>query len=316
MALINPPAWMQAGSYPARTDRLALTALLSYPGFAVDESRPMRIRQGIKPSYQNQQLRVRAATTPNMTVIVSGGFAIIDQHDTGGSGTYIIANDGDVTLTVQPAGGAGQYRRDTVVVSAYDAEYSGSVSEARLEVIQGPYAATAGAAVRGSLPANAQILADLAIGPSQASVAAGNITDVRQYTVTAGGIVPVSSSVAPNRLAPGQMQYLTDLDQFQYGRTNGAIGTVYPNQRYQTGSVSMTWTSGTAGQWVEQSVTFPTPFASTPTVHVTPQASIPSVGGTTTLMWGVAGVTTTGCVVRALRSTAFSGQPFAWTAFQ
>ncbi|MER6191768.1 hypothetical protein [Streptomyces cyaneofuscatus] len=315
MALINPPAWMQAGSYPARTDRLALTALLSYPGFAVDESKPMRIRQGIKPSYQNYQLKVRAATTPNMTVLVSGGFAIIDQHDTGGSGTYIVANDGDVTLTVQPAGGAGQYRRDTVVVSVYDAEYAGSVSEARLEVIQGPYAATAGAAVRGTLPANAQILADLAIGPSQASVAAGNITDVRQYTVTAGGIVPVSSSAAPNRLAPGQMQYLSDLDQLQYGRTNGTIGTIYPNQWYQRGSVPITWTSGTAGTWVEVPVTFPTPFASVPTVIVTPQGNIPSVGGTTALQWGVSGATTTGCVVRAMRSTAFTGQPFGWVAF-
>ncbi|MEU0157929.1 hypothetical protein ABZ154_03550 [Streptomyces sp. NPDC006261] len=316
MALINPPAWMQAEAYPARTDRLALTALLSYPGFAVDESRPMRIRQGIKPSYQNQQLRVRAATTPNMTVIVSGGFAIIDQHDTGGSGTYIVANDGDVTLTVQPAGGAGQYRRDTVVASVYDAEYAGSVSEARLEVIQGPYAATAGATVRGSLPPNAQILADLAIGPTQPSVATGNITDVRQYTVTAGGIVPVSSSVAPNRLAPGQMLYVTDLDQFQYGRTNGTIGTVYPNQRYQQGSVPVTWTSGTAGTWVQVDVTFPSPFASVPNVHATPQAAIPSVGGTTTLMWGVSGVSTTGFSLRALRSTSFTGQPFAWTAFQ
>lgn len=221
MALINPPAWMQAGSYPARNDRLALSSLLAYPGFQVDEATPLRIRQGVKPSYQNYQLKVRAAATPNMTVIVSGGFCFIDQHDTGGVGTYICANDADVVLTVQPAGGAGQYRKDTVVASVYDAEYAGSASEWRLEVIQGPYAASAGATVRGTLPPNAQVLADLSIGPGQTSIAAGNITDLRNYGVAAGGIVPVTSANTPPRPHPGQVLYQTDTDRFFYGKADG-----------------------------------------------------------------------------------------------
>lgn len=221
MATINPPAWMQAGSYPARNDRLALTALLAYPGFLADEATPMRIRQGVKPSYTNYQLKVRAAPTPNMTVIVSAGFAFIDQHDTGGTGTYVGVNDADVTLTVQPAGGAGQYRKDTVVASAYDAEYAGAVSEWRLEVIQGPYAASAGATVRGTLPANAQILADIALAPSQASVGAANITDVRQFSVALGGVLPVASNAALTRPHPGQLVYLTDTDVFEVGQQAG-----------------------------------------------------------------------------------------------
>ncbi|MGI3198449.1 hypothetical protein ACRJ4B_16160 [Streptomyces sp. GTA36] len=240
MTVINPPSWMQAGSYPARNDRLALSALLSYPGFAADEATPTRIRQGIKPSYQNQQMKVRAAATPNMTVIVSGGFAYVDQHDTGGIGTYIVTNDGDVTLNVSPAGGAGQYRKDSVVCSVYDAEYAGSVSEARLEIIQGPYAATAGATVRGSLPPNAQILADISIGPSQTSVSAANIADVRNFSVAAGGVLPVASNVAPPRPHPGQMMYLTDTDSFTYGKADGTVGTL----RADTGWIGMTLPSG------------------------------------------------------------------------
>ncbi len=228
MTVINPPAWMQAGSYPARNDRLALSGLTAYPGFAADEATPLRIRQGVKPSYQNYQLKARAAATPNMTVIVSGGTAYIDQHDTGGVGTYIVANDGDVTLTVAPAGGAGQYRRDTVVVSVYDAEYAGSASEARIEIIQGPYAASAGATVRGSLPSNAQLIADIALAPSQTSVAAANITDLRQYSVAAGGVLPVPSSAAPNRMHPGQVLYLTDLDTFRYGKSDGTSTDYMP----------------------------------------------------------------------------------------
>ncbi|MFF8447868.1 hypothetical protein ACF06Q_09225 [Streptomyces leeuwenhoekii] len=223
MALINPPIWLQAGSYPARSDRLAITAGLAYPGFAVDEATPLRIRQGVRPSYQNQQFRVRAAPTPNMSVIVSGGIAFIDQHDTGGVGTYVVVNDADVVLNVNPAGAAGQYRKDTVVVSVYDAEYAGSVSEARLEVIQGPYATSAGATVRGTLPPNAQVLADINIGPGQTSIAAGNIIDVRNYTVSLGGIVPVPSNITPNRPHPGQVFYQPDRDQFVYGDSSGVV---------------------------------------------------------------------------------------------
>ncbi|MFJ8144692.1 hypothetical protein ACIQ6R_06405 [Streptomyces sp. NPDC096048] len=226
MALINPPIWLQAGSYPARSDRLAIAALMSYPGFQVDEATPLRIRQGIKPSYQNAQLKVRAAPTPNMSVIVSGGFAFIDQHDTGGTGTYIVCNDADVIRTVQPSGGAGQYRKDTVVVSVYDQEYAGDISEARIEVIQGPYAATSGATVRGTLPPNAQILADITVGPSQASIGNNHISDVRNYTVGLGGIVPVTSNIQPPRPHPGQVFYQSDGDRFVYGDGSGNVQPV------------------------------------------------------------------------------------------
>lgn len=226
MAEINPPAWMQAGSYPARTDRLTLSSLLSYPGFLVDESTPTRIRQGVKPSYQQQQLKVRAAPTPNMTVIISAGFCFVDNHDSGGLGTYVLVNDADKTLTVQPAGGAGQYRKDCVVASVYDAESAGSVSEWRLEIIQGTYAASAGAAARPSLPPNCSLLADLTIAPSQTSVAAGQIFDARNFSVAAGGILPVPSTTAPNRLHPGQMLYLTDVDRFVYGTPAGTTSNL------------------------------------------------------------------------------------------
>lgn len=289
MAVINPPMWMQAGSYPARNDRLALTALLCYPGFAADEATPMRIRQGVKPSYTNYQMKVRAAATPNMTVIVSAGFAFIDQHDTGGVGTYVCVNDADVVLTVQPAGGAGQFRKDTVVASAYDAEYAGAVSEWRLEIIQGPYAASAGATVRGTLPANAQILADLAIGPSQTSVAAANITDVRNYTVAAGGILPVASNAAPPRLHPGQVLYLTDTDLFEVGQLAGTKRQlrelIRPSTSDQvsmpTFSTTGSFVDFTSGQWPPVTVTVP-PSGQ---VKVTVGAAVANTNSSTSTAW-------------------------------
>lgn len=225
MAAINPPAWLQAGSYPARTDRLsAITASLYYSGFAVDEATPLRPRAGVRPSYQNYQLKVRAAATPNMTVIVSAGIAWVDNHDVNGYGTYVMVNDADVTLNVNPAGGAGQFRKDSVGFTLYDAETAGAANECRLEIIQGPYAASAGATVRGTIPPNMVVLADLAIAPSQTSVATGNISDVRNYTVGLGGIAPIPSAVAPDHPAPGQIWYEPDLDRFRYGKSAGTIG--------------------------------------------------------------------------------------------
>ncbi|MET9098292.1 hypothetical protein [Streptomyces antibioticus] len=236
MATINPPAWMQAGSYPARNDRLSSSLFGTYPGFSADEAFPLRTRSGVKPSYQNQQLKVRAAGTPNMTVIVSGGMAYVDSRDTGGSGLYACANDADVTLTVAAAGGAGQYRKDTVVASVYDAEYAGAANEWRLEVIQGPYAASAGATVRGTLPTNSVPLADIALAPSQTSVANGNITDVRVFTVAAGGIVPLTASTDMARPAPGEVRYRTDTDTFVYGKLDGSTAPLLNSSGQTIGS--------------------------------------------------------------------------------
>lgn len=222
MAEINPPPWMQAGSYPARNDRLgAISSMLCYPGFAVDEATPLRIRQGVKPSYQNYQLKIRAAATPNMTVIVSAGTAWVDNHDVGGYGAYCLVNDADKVLTIAPAGGAGQYRRDAVVGSVYDQETGGATSEWKLEVIQGTYAASSGAAAVPALPTNCTLLGSVLISPSQTTVTSGDISDQRNYSVAVGGILPVLSSIAPPRLHPGQLIYLTDTDTFRLGQLSG-----------------------------------------------------------------------------------------------
>ncbi|WP_420169004.1 hypothetical protein [Streptomyces violaceoruber] len=325
MAEINPPAWMQAGSYPARTDRLTISALLAYPGFAVDEPTPMRIRQGVKPSYQNQQLRVRAAATPNMTVIISAGFCFVDNHDAGGSGTYVCVNDGDKTLTVPTAGGAGQYRRDCVVASVYDAETAGSVSEWRLEIIQGAYAASAGAAVRPSLPPNCALLADITVGPSQTSVAAANISDVRNFTVAAGGILPVSASVAPNRLHPGQMLYLTDTDVLAVGQLAGTTRQVReyirPSQSLQTSAPPFntvaTYVDFSAAAWPPVTVTVPpsgmvrvsvsADIANTNTSSSTCHATWRASGAATVGATALNSLTVAGSRIAATRSRVISG---------
>ena len=226
MAALNPPAFQQAGTYSARLDRLGvITAFSGYSGFSTDESQPLRIRQGVRPSYTNYQLKVRAASTPNMTVLVSAGIVVIDNHDLAGYGSYTCINDADTTLTIGAAD-ATRYRRDTVVAQVLDAETAGGSSAWSLAVVSGPYAATAGAVTRGTLPPNAQILADILVGPAVTSIGSGVITDVRNYAVAAGGAVPLNSTNDMDHPHPGQLRYRMDTDTWVYGKLDGSSGTL------------------------------------------------------------------------------------------
>jgi hypothetical protein len=67
------------------------------------------------------------------------------------------------------------------------------------------------------------VLADVAIAPSQTSVATGNINDVRNFTVVLGGIAPIPRDRAGHP-HPGQIWYEPDLDRFRYGKSDGSVG--------------------------------------------------------------------------------------------
>lgn len=221
MAAINPPSWQQSGTYSARADRLGIISAFSgYSGFSTDEATPLRVRQGVRPSYQNYQLKARAAATPNMTVTVSAGMCVIENHDLAGYGAYTCVNDADVVLTIAAADST-RYRRDTIVAALYDAETSGSSSTWALQVVTGPLVATAGAMTRGTLPSNAQIIADVNVTPGMSSVASSAITDVRNYAVAAGGALPILSTLDLDHPHPGQLRYRMDTDTWVYGKLDG-----------------------------------------------------------------------------------------------
>jgi hypothetical protein len=222
MTIITPPAWQQAGTYAARTDRLSvISGLLGYHGASADESSALRTRGGVRPSYQGRELLVAAQLTPNMTVQVSAGFCYVQNKDLSGYGAYTVVNDATVNLTIAASSGS-QYRKDTIVVQVLDAETLGIVNSASLVVVQGPYAASAGATTRGTIPPNSIILADVAVDAGVSSIAAGKVTDGRQFQVAAGGILPVLSTALLDHPGPGQVMYATDTDVFLYGTAAGA----------------------------------------------------------------------------------------------
>jgi hypothetical protein len=216
MTVINPPAWLQAGSYPARTDRLVTASIIKNPGVA-----------------QTGDLLVEQNPTPGMSVVVAGGRAWIEDAVAGGDvnkGMYNFVNDGSVTLTIDAAH-ATQYRVDRVVAQVEDSAVAGAVDLASLVVLPGTTDATlVGAqALVPAVPDAAISLATVIVGPSVTSITNSNITNstttATLYPQMVSSPIVVTSTTRPtgNDRFVGMEIFETDtLRKWQWtGDTNG-----------------------------------------------------------------------------------------------
>lgn len=154
MAVINPPAWLQQGSYPARTDRLVMSSLIRSSGVV-----------------SNTDLVVTQSTTPGMSVTVSAGSAWILGTNVTYQGAYNFVNDSPVVLNVNESD-TSHGRRDIVVARIQDAAVSGSVNSATLEVIAG---IPASSPTVPATPANSIRLAVLTVNANASSITNSNI---------------------------------------------------------------------------------------------------------------------------------------------
>lgn len=163
MALVTPPSWLQAGSYPAESDRLNAQALYATTGIIGSAS---------------------LAVTPNspagMSVRVASGWAAIVGTTQANMGVYTTYNDATTTLTVTTADPTNP-RIDRVVVTVRDAYYSGAFNDVIFQVIAGT---PAGSPTAPATPANSISLATIAVGAGVTSILAGNITDTRVDVTT------------------------------------------------------------------------------------------------------------------------------------
>lgn len=179
MAIINPPAWMQQGSYPARTDRLVLNSTVRNEGVV-------------------EGFAVSQTTTATMAVRVAAGKAFVDGTSVALQGIYNVINDASVTLTVATSDSTFA-RYDLVVLTVRDADVAGSVNQGVLQVITGTPSSNPQVP---SLPASSLALGRLLIGANSTSVSTASISDVRLFTAAAGGIVWVPDTAARLRLTP------------------------------------------------------------------------------------------------------------------
>jgi hypothetical protein len=182
MALVSPPSWLQAGSYPAESDRLTQQALYATTGIIGSAS-----------------LAITQNSPAGMSVRVAAGWAAVVGTTQANMGVYTFYNDGTTTLTVTTADPTNP-RIDLVCATVRDAYYSGAFNDVIFQVIAGT---PAGSPVAPTLPANSISLATIAVGAGVTQINTANITDTR---------VAVTSNLAISSLpsqAGNNGKYLT-----------------------------------------------------------------------------------------------------------
>ena len=158
MTLVSPPSWLQAGSYPAESDRLTTQALYATTGIIGSSS-----------------LAVTQNSPAGMSVRVAAGWAAIIGTTQANMGAYVAYNDAQTTLTVTTADPTNP-RIDRVVVTVRDAYYSGAFNDVIFQVLAGT---PAGSPTAPAVPANSISLATIAVGAAVTSITTANITDTR-----------------------------------------------------------------------------------------------------------------------------------------
>jgi hypothetical protein len=158
MTLVTPPSWLQAGSYPAESDRLTTQALYATTGIIGSSS-----------------LAITQNSPAGMSVKVAAGWAAIIGTTQANMGAYVAYNDAQAILTVTTANPSNP-RIDLVCVTVRDAYYTGAYNDVIFQVIAGT---PAGSPVAPTLPANSISLATIAVGAGVTSITTANITDTR-----------------------------------------------------------------------------------------------------------------------------------------
>lgn len=163
MALVSPPSWLQAGSYPAESDRQIQQALYATTGIIGSSS-----------------LTVTENSPAGMSVRVATGWAAIVGTTQANMGVYTFYNDATTTLTVTTADPTNP-RIDRVVVTVRDAYYTGAYNDVIFQVLAGT---PAGSPTAPAVPANSISLATIAVGATVTQINTANITDTRVAVTT------------------------------------------------------------------------------------------------------------------------------------
>lgn len=206
MTVRSTPIFIQGNSHPAEETRLMLGGMLgtvtgSFAG-GVASSDPAH---GV---VRATDLAVTQNGTPNMTVNVSTGGAFIRGTQSANQGAYHLWNDASLSVAITAAD-ATNPRRDLIIAQVRDANYSGATNDARIVVVTGTPAAVPS---DPTLPANALVLARVAVAAATTSIVTANITDLRTVANQVGALPTFITSALATTAIPspidGQGYYL------------------------------------------------------------------------------------------------------------
>lgn len=157
MTELNPPLHLQnSAAHTAQGDRLLLRSVWRVGGLA-----------------QLNDMTVTAQGSPNMTVNVASGAAIVAGTENALQGMYHCVNDATVVKTISAADTTFA-RKDIIVAKVQDQAYSGAVNSWSLAVVNGTPASSP---VAPTPPVNSIVLATITLPANATTVTNGIIVN-------------------------------------------------------------------------------------------------------------------------------------------
>lgn len=198
MAVDNPPAFLQAGSYSASRDRLHLVSARHVP--TTLNTTDAACRGGILGGGAGRQANF------NMTgwdVTVGRFIAVVENTFASQPGDYQVLNMASQVLTVT-ASSPTTNRIDIIGVRVQDAFYSGVLNQADLVVVQGTPAA--GTPSAPTLPASFLPIVQVTVN---ANTSTGILADLRKRTGAMGSVyAPFTGQLADAGTMVGEAQLM------------------------------------------------------------------------------------------------------------
>jgi hypothetical protein len=193
MSEVNPPGFLQnAGSVHTAEILRENSNVLTGGGWT---SASQHARGGINPAL-GLAYSVLQNGSPNMSVNVGSGHALVSGTETAKQSIYSCFNDGTVNKTIT-ASDPSLPRIDIVVLKVQDTFYSGVTNAWSIAVVTG--VAASSPAVPAA-PANSITIGQIAVGAGVTTIVNANITDTRPFLAAVGGITPVKSQTERDAL--------------------------------------------------------------------------------------------------------------------
>ena len=208
MTEIASPQWLDG----EETTALEARCDSSVRYVPADAAHAYSVRSGVRPApYGTNALKLSAAT--GMNTSLSAGSATIQGSST--NGVYEVCSRQAETLTITTAH-PSLPRIDLCVIRVVD--NGDATSYASVEIIAGTPAASPAVP---TTPTAALALANISVAAGATSIVSGNITDVRTFTASSGGVIQVASSAAYPTVAPnGQLVFDEALGQYLGYKSN------------------------------------------------------------------------------------------------
>lgn len=240
------------------------------PGFIQGASHPAEdIRQALLGGELSSagvvgtgDFAVSAFGTPNMTVNVAAGYAVIAGTSSANQGLYRVFNDATVNIAIAAADPTNP-RIDLIVLTINDAFYSGATNNAVIQRVAGTPAASPSAP---ATPASSIVLAQIAVAANVVSITNANITDKRSRVIDKPITVQADAAAAVAAVlkqASGQTAHLLDCQDVNGNvlpgglDANGNIRRPFYRGANAAGSTltAATWTAATCAAVTSSGIT-------------------------------------------------------------